>query len=40
MVMGGPAIVAHLATIKMVLHLVTAKFYGPFIDELYFLAFG
>src|SRR5215510_8792615 len=37
---GGPAIVAALAAIKLLLHLATAANYGLFVDELYFLACG
>lgn len=37
---SGPAIVGCIAAAKLVLHLSTAKVYGPFIDELYFLACG
>ncbi|HYU16821.1 MAG TPA: glycosyltransferase family 39 protein [Candidatus Acidoferrum sp.] len=36
----GRAIVAALASVKLVLHLATAGVYGFFIDELYFLACG
>jgi hypothetical protein len=37
---SGPAIVAHLAIVKLVVHLATAGVYGLFVDELYFLACG
>jgi hypothetical protein len=36
----GPAIVAALAAVKLLLHLATAANYGLFVDELYFLACG
>src|SRR5271169_4132682 len=35
---GGPAIVACLAAAKLLLHLLTASQYGPFRDELYYVA--
>ncbi len=38
--LGGPAIVACLAAVKLLLHLATAANYGLFTDELYFLACG
>ena len=37
---GGPAIVASLAAVKLLLHVATAANYGLFVDELYFLACG
>ena len=37
---SGPAIVACLAAVKFAFHMATAKLYGFFIDELYFLASG
>jgi hypothetical protein len=37
---SGPAIVAYLASGKLLLHLATAGVYGLFVDELYFLACG
>jgi hypothetical protein len=37
---SGPAIVAYLAIIKLLVHLATAGVYGLFVDELYFLACG
>ena len=37
---SGPAIVAYLATIKLLVHLACAGVYGLFSDELYFLACG
>ncbi len=38
--MSGSAIVAVIAGVKLLAHLATANAYGPFIDELYFLACG
>jgi len=38
--LNGPAIVAYLAALKFLLHMITAANYGLFIDELYFLACG
>ena len=38
--LSGPAIVAYVASAKLILHLATASVYGFFIDELYFLACG
>lgn len=38
--LSGEAIVGYLAAAKFLLHMATAKVYGPFIDELYFLACG
>ena len=38
--LGGPAIVAYLALVKLLVHLGTARVYGFFTDELYFLACG
>lgn len=38
--LSGPAVVGYIAVTKLALHLATAKVYGPFIDELYFLACG
>ena len=38
--LSGPAIVAYIAGVKFVLHFATARVYGLFIDELYFLACG
>jgi hypothetical protein len=35
---GGPAIVACIAAAKLCLHLFTASRYGPFRDELYYVA--
>lgn len=40
MKIGGKQIVACLAVVKFLLHMLTANLYGPFIDELYFLASG
>ncbi|NQU12064.1 glycosyltransferase family 39 protein [bacterium] len=37
---GGPALVAYLAVLKLLIHLLTARNYGPFVDELYFMACG
>jgi 4-amino-4-deoxy-L-arabinose transferase and related glycosyltransferases of PMT family len=37
---SGPAIVAFIAGLKFAFHMATAKLYGFFIDELYFLACG
>lgn len=37
---SGGAVVGYLAAAKFLLHMVTANLYGPFIDELYFLACG
>ena len=37
---SGPAIVAYVASVKLIAHLATASVYGFFIDELYFLACG
>src|SRR5713226_2060598 len=37
---GGPALVAWLAAVKLLLHILTAANYGLFVDELYFLACG
>jgi len=37
---AGPAIVAYLAIVKLLVHLATAGVYGLFVDELYFLACG
>ncbi|MDD5544269.1 MAG: glycosyltransferase family 39 protein [Acidobacteriia bacterium] len=36
----GPALVAYIAAAKFLIHFASAKVYGPFIDELYFLACG
>jgi hypothetical protein len=38
--LGAAAIVAILAAVKLLVHLVSATNYGPFGDELYFLAAG
>jgi 4-amino-4-deoxy-L-arabinose transferase-like glycosyltransferase len=38
--LGAAAIVAILAAVKLLVHLATATNYGPFGDELYFLAAG
>ena len=38
--LSGPAIVAYMAMLKFLLHMVTAANYGLFVDELYFLACG
>jgi hypothetical protein len=38
--LSGPAIVAYLAAGTLLLHLATARVYGFFTDELYFLACG
>jgi Dolichyl-phosphate-mannose-protein mannosyltransferase len=35
---SGPAIVACIAAAKLLLHLLTASHYGPFRDELYYVA--
>jgi hypothetical protein len=35
---SGPAIVLHLAAVKLLLHLLTSGRYGIFRDELYYLA--
>lgn len=37
---AGPAVVAYLAVVKLLVHLATAGVYGLFVDELYFLACG
>ncbi len=37
---SGPAIVAYLAGVKLLVHLACAGVYGLFVDELYFLACG
>jgi 4-amino-4-deoxy-L-arabinose transferase-like glycosyltransferase len=36
--LSGPAIVAGIATAKLCLHLLTASRYGPFRDEIYYVA--
>ena len=38
--LSGSAIVAYVASVKLIAHLATASVYGFFIDELYFLACG
>ncbi|MBZ5495217.1 MAG: glycosyltransferase family 39 protein [Acidobacteriia bacterium] len=38
--LSGSAVVGLLAAAKFVVHMASAKVYGPFIDELYFLACG
>jgi 4-amino-4-deoxy-L-arabinose transferase-like glycosyltransferase len=35
---GGMALVAAIALVKLALHLYAARFYGYFVDELYFMA--
>jgi hypothetical protein len=37
---GGPAFVAYIAALQLILHVATSGVYGLFIDELYFLACG
>ena len=38
--LGAAAIVGILAAVKLLVHLITATNYGPFGDELYFMAAG
>jgi hypothetical protein len=38
--LGAAVIVGILAAVKLLVHLLTATTYGPFGDELYFLAAG